>query len=116
MANNRFRIPDDVLEPIRERDSNCAYCGNEMVYPYERARARESATIEHLNREGPFYWGENGFLAVDIVICCGSCNSSRGRKLLADWFESSYCLERGIAAETVAEPVRDYLCRKSIAR
>lgn len=87
-----------------------------MIDPYERARARDSVTIEHLNCEGPFYWGEEGFFAKDIVICCGSCNSSRGKKTLPDWFASSYCVERGINIETVAEAVREYLFRKGFAR
>lgn len=47
--------------------------------------------------------------ANNIVMCCGSCNSSRGVKQLAHWFNSSYCLAGNINENTVAEPVKKYL-------
>ncbi len=115
MTKNKFRIPSDILSSIRERDTNCAYCHKSMVFPHERSRSGDSATIEHLNREGPFYWAD-GLRHADIVICCGACNSSRGVKLLQDWFDSPYCTERAITALTVSEPVRNYLARKLEAR
>jgi hypothetical protein len=108
---NKFRIPEVVLAEIRERDRNCVYCQKVMVYPFRKEEPRDSATIEHLNFDGPFFWDE-GLLAVDVVMCCGSCNSSRGQKPLADWFASAYCIERTITAETVATPVREYLRRR----
>jgi len=110
MLRKKFGIPDDLLEAIRERDKNCAYCGKVMVQPYDRARIMDCATIEHHNRDGPFYW-KDGLELRDIVLCCSPCNSSRGTKLLPDWFASQYCRERGINAETVSLPVRDYLSR-----
>jgi hypothetical protein len=108
MAKNKFGIPDDLLRPIRERDKNCAYCGKKMVFPYRRERIMESATIEHLNNNGPFHW-KDGLELKDIVYCCAPCNSSRGQKLLPDWFLSPYCIKRGISTESVAEAVRCYL-------
>lgn len=110
MAKNKFNIPTEILDGIRERDKNCAYCRKTMVYPYRRSACSDSATIEHLNHDGPFYW-ETGLRAEDIVICCGSCNSSRGIKVLTDWFATNYCIERGIDKNTVAESVREYLTR-----
>jgi hypothetical protein len=83
-----------------------------MVSPWERARIVDCATIEHLNRDGPFYW-KDGLELKDIVICCSPCNSSRGRKLLTEWFASQYCSERGIGLETVSEEVRAYLNREA---
>ena len=112
MSVKQFSIPDELLGRIRERDRNCVYCGKEMIFPYSKLNRKDSATIEHLNRDGPFYWGEEGLFAEDIVICCSSCNSSRGRKLLAEWFLSAYCRAHGINADTVAEPVRDYIARE----
>jgi len=67
-------------------------------------------TIEHLNCDGPFYWSD-GLQPEDIVICCGSCNSSRGAKKLTEWFTTRYCIEKNINAKTVAAPVRTYLRR-----
>jgi hypothetical protein len=68
----------------------------------------DKATIEHLNWDGPFSWWA-GLKEEDLVICCGSCNSSRGQTSLPTWFASSYCVQRGITASTVAEEVKHYL-------
>jgi hypothetical protein len=69
----------------------------------------DMATIEHLNFDKPFYV-KYGLMIEDIVICCSACNSSRGVKRLWDWFKSAYCRERNINPDTLAEPVRKYLC------
>jgi len=81
-------------------------------YPGVRGCPKDKATIEHLNFDGPLYWG-GGLDADDIVICCGSCNSSRGTKALEVWFRSTYCIARNINAETVAAPVKAYLKRRA---
>jgi len=75
---------------------------------------RARPTIEHLNRLGPFYWSD-GLEEKHLVIVCGQCNSSRGRKLLADWFASPYCVAKRINAKTVAPRIRQYL-RTAAAR
>jgi hypothetical protein len=82
--------------------------------PGVSGNARGKATIEHLNREGPFYWPE-GLEERHLVIACGQCNSSRGRKRLIDWFESAYCAERGISARTVCGRGGQYL-RTALAK
>ena len=110
MAKNKFGIPQDVLSRIRLRDSACVYCGKKLIYPYVAKNCADCATIEHLNLDGPFYWPK--LHAKDIVFCCGSCNSSRGVKRLADWFATPYCRDRNINAKTVAAPVRSYLQRQ----
>jgi hypothetical protein len=107
---SKFGIPEDVLTKIRSRDKYCAYCRKLMISPQDGDNRRTWATIEHLNFDGPFYWKE-GLLAADIVICCQSCNSSRGMKKLYEWFGSNYCIKTGINERTVSEPVKDYLRR-----
>ena len=109
---NAFGIPDDIERSIRARDTVCVYCGGTMK-EHSRIRGcpKDKATIEHLNFEGPFYWDE-GLKAEDIVICCQSCNASRRDKPLRVWFESAYCIARGINAATVAAPVKEYLGRR----
>jgi hypothetical protein len=42
----------------------------------------------------------------NIALCCRSCNSSKGQKLLADWLGSEYCRRRGIDSERVADVVK----------
>jgi hypothetical protein len=113
---NQFGIPQEVERRLRQRFKVCAYCRREMQeYPGVKGCPSDKATIEHLNWNGPFRWSK-GLKEEDLVICCGSCNSSRGQKLLTAWFASSYCLQRGIAASTVTEEVKQYLERQSLAR
>lgn len=110
--SNKFQIPDDEIAKIRERDAVCVYCGKIMAFPFDRTRYFDSATIEHLNPDPPYYW-THGMTADNIAICCGACNSSRGAKQLSDWFKTKYCIERGICADSVAGPVKQYLLRMS---
>lgn len=110
MAKNKFGIPDDVLSEIIERDKQCVYCRKVMIYPYIKENAKDSATIEHLSPFPPFYWHE-GMQADNIVMCCGSCNPSRGAKMLADWFKTRYCVDKEINENTVADSVKSYLAR-----
>jgi hypothetical protein len=111
MANN-FGIPQEVEYRLRQKFKVCVYCRGEMQ---EHAAAigcpSDKATIEHLNENPPFSWSD-GLKEEDFVICCGSCNASRGQKSLTAWFTSSYCVKRGITASTVAEEVKQYLERQ----
>ena len=107
--SNKFGIPNKNEEEIRKRDKVCVYCRKEMkVYPNTKGTPGDKATIEHLSPDPPFYWAD-GMKKSSIVICCGSCNSSRNDKSLLDWFKTPYCLDRNINKDTVAEPVKEYL-------
>jgi hypothetical protein len=108
IMRNNYGIPSAALASIRERDKFCVYCGKELVYPYDSTRQMDSATIEHLGDDPPFYWSE-GMKEDNIVMCCGACNSSRGPKTLREWFQSPYCFERSISEDSVAQPVKDHL-------
>ena len=100
---NRYGILDRDLKKIRDRDKKCVYCHKKMTNLSTGGYRGDWATIEHLNHLPP--WDNIN----TIAICCGSCNSSRGAKKLLDWFKSSYCTERNINKETVAEPVQEYI-------
>ena len=114
MANG-FAIPRDVETRLRARFKTCAYCGGRMkAHLGVVGTPGDKATIEHLNRRGPFHWAD-GLKEEELVICCGRCNSSRGRKRLVGWFASEYCRTRGITAKTVVPDVQAYL-RLAIAR
>jgi hypothetical protein len=54
---NKFGIPETVLAEIAARDGQCVYCQKVMLYPYRGDVSHDSATIEHLNFDGPFHWG-----------------------------------------------------------
>ena len=110
MAKKNFGIPNDVLSEIMERDRKCVYCRKIMINPYDVQNRCDSVTIEHLSPHPPFHCSD-GMKTDNIVMCCGSCNSSRGKKELIDWFNSSYCISKKITADTVAAPVKNYLKR-----
>jgi hypothetical protein len=107
---NKYGIPDLLEKKIRDRDKKCVYYNKELIYPYSRKNQKDSATIEHLNFNGPFYW-DKGLEIKDVVMCCGSCNSSRGIKKLQDWFKTNYCIKKNINKETVAKIVKNYIQR-----
>src|SRR5262245_48351039 len=89
MANS-FGIPEEVECRLRQKFKVCAYCRHEMQeYAGVLGCSQYEATIEHLNRNGPFDWSE-GLREEELVICCRGCNSSRKRQRLADWFLSQY--------------------------
>lgn len=60
---------------------------------------------EHIDNDPLVITAEN------IVLCCGSCNSSKGARSLADWLESPHCKSRGIDTATVADVVKAALAR-----
>jgi hypothetical protein len=112
---NRFQIPREVEARLRKKFKVCAYCRRKMKTKVSvTGDRRKAATIEHLNWRSPFYWSD-GLQEKHLVIVCTSCNSSRGKKRLADWFESPYCAAKRINAQTVAPQVRKYL-RTAAAR
>jgi hypothetical protein len=92
-------------------NKHCSYCNKNMLYPYDKNNRKDSATIEHLNNNGPFYV-KDGLHIKDIVIVCGSCNSSRGTKDINIWFKTSYCVDKNINEKTVSDKVKNYLTSK----
>jgi len=114
--SNKYGIPEDELKKIRARDKACVYCHKAMEeYSHAKGVSKDKATIEHLNKDGPFYWNKAIiFDSSTVAICCGSCNSSRGKKELLDWFKTQYCINRNraINENTVTELVREYICTK----
>ena len=101
--SNKYGIPEEDEKEIRVRDKTCVYCHKTMKVFGTKGSRRDSATIEHLNNDGPFDKKYN------LAICCSSCNSSRGDKDLLAWFKTSYCIERNINKDTVAKPVKEYI-------
>ena len=101
--SNPYGLSEDALAKLRERDCLCVYCHKEMIYPFDTKRRSDSATIEHFNHEPPWNNIET------VAYACGSCNSSKGAMPLMEWLQKSYCVERNITLNTVAQPVRDYL-------
>lgn len=98
---NRWNIPDWLEREVTERDRCCVYCGLEFVPT--NAKKRYKPSWEHIINDAGILTREN------IARCCISCNASKGKRNLADWLESKYCMTRGITAGSVAEVVRTAL-------
>jgi hypothetical protein len=104
----KYGIPNNLLNEVKTRDKLCSYCNKVMIYPYTTTNRKDSATIEHLNENGPFYWND-GLKIEDIVMCCGTCNSSRGKRKILDWFKIKYCIDNNINTFTVSKEVQLHL-------
>jgi hypothetical protein len=100
----KYKIPDRVVKHVARRDKSCVYCKLRFRIG---ARSRSNlASWEHMDDysvDFPKVW--------NIALCCGRCNTNRGPKALADWFDSEYCKEKNISRHTVAPVIRKYLRR-----
>lgn len=100
---NRWGIPRSVEEIVKTRDTSCVYCGISFVNTIATHKTRP--TWEHIINDIRINGPDN------IALCCGSCNASKGTKLLTDWLNSKYCLAKGITKDNVAAIVKEYLKR-----
>lgn len=101
---NRWGIPKEVEELVKNRDLHCVYCG--ILFTNSVHTHKTRPTWEHIINDIRINGSDN------ITLCCGSCNASKGAKLLADWLNSKYCLTKGITKDNVANVVKDYLNRQ----
>lgn len=99
--SNRWGIPKEVEQLVLKRDLNCVYCG--ILFLEDDPNRRTRKTWEHIINDIRINGPEN------IAICCGSCNASKGNKLLSQWLESKYCLSKNITSNSVALVVQDYI-------
>ncbi|HXT02336.1 MAG TPA: HNH endonuclease [Elusimicrobiota bacterium] len=93
---NRWNIPPWLEVEVLARDTSCVYCR----VPFQKSSRKSLATWEHIVNDARIVTREN------IALCCFSCNSSKGAKLLAKWLESAFCRSRGITRESVADVVK----------
>lgn len=98
---NRWGIPKEVEECVKERDSKCVYCGVSFQDVATSFGARPS--WEHIIND----IRTNGM--GNIALCCRSCNSSKGKKSLANWLTGPYCSSKGIDKNSVADVVKKHL-------
>lgn len=95
---NRWGIPKDVEDLVIKRDMACVYCGVAFVHSILTHKTRP--TWEHIINDIKINGPEN------IVLCCGSCNASKGAKTLEEWLKSNYCISKGITQNSVAPVVK----------
>lgn len=98
---NRWGIPKDVEELVKQRDLCCVYCSVEFTSPSVSFKSRP--TWEHIINDIRINGAEN------ISLCCGSCNASKGRTTLEEWLKSNYCILKGISRDSVALIVKAHL-------
>jgi len=101
---NRWGIPKDVEEFVKQRDLFCVYCGISFTNIIPTYKTRP--TWEHIINDIKINGIDN------IALCCGSCNASKGRKFLEDWLTGKYCSTKGITKDNVAQVVKEYLNRQ----
>jgi hypothetical protein len=98
---NRWGIPKQVEDFVKQRDLHCVYCG--IAFADHEPSHKTRPTWEHIVNDIKINGPEN------IALCCRSCNASKGNKLLSDWMSSNYCLRKGITNESVALVVKKQL-------
>ncbi|MEN3324871.1 HNH endonuclease [Mariniflexile soesokkakense] len=96
---NRWGIPKDVKDFVKNRDKNCVFCSIEFTNNNESRKSKPSC--EHIINDIRINGIEN------ISLCCMSCNSSKGAKLLDNWLLSDYCKKNKITKDTVAIVVKE---------
>ncbi|QNR25146.1 HNH endonuclease [Croceimicrobium hydrocarbonivorans] len=94
---NRWKIPKDVEELVKKRDTKCIYCG--VLFSSENNSRKDSPSWEHIINDIRINDTDN------IARCCISCNSSKGSKSIQDWLRSDYCRKKGINSHTVSAVV-----------
>lgn len=82
---NKWNIPKELENKIRQRDKVCFYCKKEF-----KNNPKDRATWEHIDNNAKNISEDN------IVLCCNSCNASKDTKTHKDWLESEYCSEHKI--------------------
>jgi 5-methylcytosine-specific restriction endonuclease McrA len=101
---NKWGIPAWLEADVRRRDRECIYCHVPFLhFPVSIGSRKGVATWEHIVNDASIVTREN------IARCCGSCNSSKGTKILSDWLDSSYCKQRGITKGSIAEVAQQAL-------
>ena len=100
----RWGIPKEVEEFVKKRDFSCVYCGISFTNTVVTHKTRP--TWEHIINDIRINGPDN------IALCCGSCNASKGIKLLSDWLNGKYCSTKGITKDNVATVVKIYLNRQ----
>lgn len=102
---NRWRISDRDEAEIRKRDKRCVYCHVKMkAHPKAKGVPGDKLTWEHINNNDL-----NPKHRINVVLCCGQCNNSKGATKLLEWFKSDYCKKRNINERTVSRAVKAWL-------
>ena len=94
---NKWNIPNHLETTIRSRDKECVYCHTK----FDKNSYKKRATWEHIDNNATNISERN------IVLCCSSCNSSKGTKMFMNWLDSAYCKRLRITKESVSQIVKE---------
>jgi len=97
MANN-WTIPVWLETEVRERDKTCVYC--RVKFTPAKVSRKSVASWEHIINDATIISREN------TVLCCCSCNASKGQKQLSVWLRTKYCKVRGITSASVVSMIK----------
>lgn len=75
--NSTMFYTDVTIEAVLTA-AKCCYCDDELIREKEHAK---QATLDHV------YLGHN--IDDNVVVCCRSCNASKGRMHVYDYYQSS---------------------------
>ncbi|MDV7187937.1 HNH endonuclease signature motif containing protein [Lutibacter sp. TH_r2] len=100
---NRWGIPIDVENFVKQRDKTCVYCGVE--FSKDNSSRKTKPSWEHIINDIKINGKDN------IALCCVSCNASKGAKLLEDWLKSDYCKKKNITIDTVSTVVQNVISK-----
>lgn len=81
--SNKWGIPKEVENIVKQRDTACIYCQTEFSIADNSRKNKPS--WEHIVNDIRINGSDN------ITLCCISCNARLGFKILEDWLESDYC-------------------------
>src|SRR5574341_45944 len=71
------RLPDRLRTKLIKKYAHCAYCNRKLSW--HSVSLKSKATLEHIDND------ENNIKESNLVLCCNSCNASKGNKPLSDW-------------------------------
>lgn len=95
---NRWGIPREVENFVKQRDLACVYC--RVEFSSDDGDRKSKPSWEHIVNDIRINGIDN------ITLCCMSCNASKGAKLLEDWLETDYCKRKEIAVHSIATVVK----------
>ena len=102
-------IPDQLVEKVKKRDKLCAYCSVKL----NKSPGCDKSTLEHIVNPKSDKPTPEENSEWNIVMCCSSCNSSKGAKKLSIWLNSDYCKKKKITLKTIRNKVVSRLLRKT---
>ena len=101
---NKWGIPENIEKAVLLRDKKCVYCH----VPFSNKTRKTTASWEHVINDIRITSLEN------IVRCCVGCNASKSAKNLKEWFKTTYCVDKKINENNVAEIIKAHIFKYGI--